>query len=387
MQLITLTPLGHEVVGSTVRTSCRVERHKNGIFERSDVLWYEYDAPEHLISECDVEPFLIAYILPAMAEGRSIIANGIISRELLSNLHEFQEVWRRWTKGRFQFANVRAESIAAGAERQDGAVLAFSGGVDACFSAWRHTQSLAGYRSQHIRLATFAHGMDIPLSNESDYDSYCECARTTLASVGVPLARLRTNYRSVIPMNWEHTHVCAIVSALQMFKGICGTILVGSTEPYDTLVSPWGSHPITDPLLSSAGMSVLHDGAGYSRTEKAAIVADWDAGCENLRVCWKGAKRDRNCGTCEKCIRTSLNFIVTGKRVPSSLVADITPEMIRGVTLRNEVAVGEYSAILDAAKRRGLTDPWVLEVERLLRWRRLTSLPRVVARRLRQWSR
>jgi hypothetical protein len=47
------------------------------------------------------------------------------------------------------------------------------------------------------------------------------------------------------------------------------------------------------------------DGADMSRFEKTRLVAAWDAGLQNIKVCtrnWPGA----NCGECEKCLRTML---------------------------------------------------------------------------------
>ena len=58
--------------------------------------------------------------------------------------------------------------------------------------------------------------------------------------------------------------------------------LIGSSEPYDALVIPWGSSPITDYLLSGDRLSIVHDGAGFSRTDKVAEVRHNQVACQTL---------------------------------------------------------------------------------------------------------
>ncbi len=52
-------------------------------------------------------------------------------------------------------------------------------------------------------------------------------------------------------------------------------------------------------------MRLVHDGAGYSRTEKVGFVAQHPVATKALKVCWQGKERGRNCGVCEKCVRTN----------------------------------------------------------------------------------
>src|SRR5262249_4815661 len=161
-------------------------------------------------------------------------------------------------------------------------------GVDGTFSVWRHARCRNGFRSQNIALCTMVHGFDIPLEEATAYSTAFARARYTLQSLPLPLLPLKTNARQVINVNWEHVVAASLVAALQNFKGMAGTCLVGSSEPYHSLILPWGSNPITDTLLSSGSFAVLHDGASHSRTRKVAEISDWKEGCANLRVCWQG---------------------------------------------------------------------------------------------------
>jgi hypothetical protein len=58
-----------------------------------------------------------------------------------------------------------------------------------------------------------------------------------------------------------------------------------STYSYSNL-APWGSHPLTDPLLSTLGTRVIHDDAAFSRIEKTEFIARREMALRTLRVCW-----------------------------------------------------------------------------------------------------
>lgn len=88
--------------------------------------------------------------------------------------------------------------------------------------------------------------------------------------------------------------------------------LIASSEPYSSLLLPWGSNPITDRLMSSDSFSIVHDAAAVTRNQKVRAISTWKEATRSIRVCWQGEHMDRNCGRCEKCIRTILNFRVMG---------------------------------------------------------------------------
>jgi hypothetical protein len=59
-------------------------------------------------------------------------------------------------------------------------------------------------------------------------------------------------------------------------------------------------------------------GASWYRTEKAAIIAANPVVLDNIRVCYERPELGEDCGSCEKCLRTKLNFYAAGvKRVPA----------------------------------------------------------------------
>ena len=177
---------------------------------------------------------------------------------------------------------------------------------------------------------------------------------------------VKTNYREISRAIWEDTFSTALVATLSNFKNLAGTCIVGSSEPYDSLVIPWGSSPITDHLLSSDEFVVMHDGASHSRTDKVKDISQWKAGMNNLRVCWEGELKDRNCGTCEKCIRTKLNFLAVGVSIPPCFPASDILEDMKNIKIRNDAVRAEWRQIYEYGITIQSSAPWLEKMKSMI---------------------
>ncbi|MFC1760318.1 hypothetical protein ACFLZD_02215, partial [Candidatus Neomarinimicrobiota bacterium] len=178
-----------------------------------------------------------------------------------------------------------------------------------------------------IKACVMVHGFDI--FKENEYMSAFNQAQDTLNDVSIPLYPLRTNYRSIIELDWNHTHGLALASCLNNFKKLYSTGIIAGTYNYKLNYYPYGSNPLTDPLLSSSAMQILHDGAKFTRDQKILTISKWKKSANNLRVCYSGKQQHLNCGKCGKCIHTRLIFTVNGLEVPESM-----PEIKNGQAIR-----------------------------------------------------
>lgn len=309
---------------------------------------------------------VIATIFRAMTTGSDIVAHGSVSRTLLENIEDFQDAWSAW------MPQYRKVSISADKEMADPStgmrrsIVAFSGGVDATFSLWRHARSQTPHMTD-VKTALLVHGFDIPLHRTTEFKVATDSARRIADAAGVHLVTVETNIRSIgLAERWPYTYVPALSSCLHLFDDRHDVGIIGSDEPYVALIIPWGSNPITNPLLSSGRFHIKYDSGGFTRTQKVKALATWSPALENLRVCWQGPKTGKNCGRCEKCIRTILNFKAVGAAKPACFEADATPEMIRSVNLANKIQRSFMQDILDEAKSNGVTGAWVDAVGALL---------------------
>jgi len=308
--------------------SCTIETRDGKRITSSKILKYELPSSITAPDGNDAEAYIIATILLAMAENRTLKVHGSVSRTLLSNLTEFRDAWNCWLPDIYHKIDFEATTIDDSVKTKNNiAIAAFSGGLDSTFTVWRHTQKLAGYRSQNIKACVMVHGFDI--FKEDEFLSAFNTAQDTLNDVNIPLVPLRTNYRSIIELDWNHTHGIAIISCLNNFKKQFSNGIIAGTYTYSRSQYTYGSNPITDLLLSSSNFKIIHDGASYNRDNKVKQISRWNKGVNNLRVCFSAVQKNTNCGICGKCIHTNLLFEINGINKPKSI-----PQLKSGKPIR-----------------------------------------------------
>ena len=329
-------------------------------------LWYCLPSEYSPLITKSCDPFVVATIFLAMGQSTDLVVHGEVSPSLLQNLAEFQAAWACWCPQRYQpveiTAEVEREQFKVESEK---AIAAFSGGVDGCFTLWRHRMGRCGRWQRNVQAGLMVHGFDIPLAQEENFKLTLQKSGAMLASLDVELIALATNFRE-LQQDWEDAFGAAIASCLMLFQGGYSAGLIGSSDPYQALNLPYGSNPITDPLLSSQSFQIICDGASCTRLQKVQEIANWQAAMTNLRVCWEGNQYDKNCGRCEKCIRTILNFRVLGLGLPPCFEQDVTDEQILGMKKLKKAQLIELYPILEAAKVRGITDSWVKSLDQFI---------------------
>ncbi|MGW5197679.1 hypothetical protein [Streptomyces spiralis] len=330
-----------------------------------DRLWYRIERRHESLLTDTMDPFVLATLFAAMRTGEDLHAGGGVTGTLLDNLDEFQSAWLQWRPERYHRVRITAEEELPDRAGPDdrSAVQTFSGGVDSAFTTIRHVSGAAGRQSLALTGAVMVHGFDIPLTERESYESLRHRSAPVLQKVGVDLIPVVTNFRSLWHSDlghWEDAFGTGMTSVLTLVSGGFRHGLIASSEPYSSLLLPWGSNPVTDGMLSGGRMRIHHDAAGVDRNEKVAGLARlWPEGADNLRVCWQGEHKDRNCCRCEKCIRTILNFRVSGSEVPASFPHEVTGEHILSLRGLSEAHVNPLRQILAAAQARRLEEPWV----------------------------
>lgn len=357
----------------------------------SQLLWYRLPEEYSSLITPSCDPFVVATVQMAMSQSTDLVVHGQVSPSLLQNLTEFQAAWACWRPERYKQIEITAEveQELPMAESSDKAISAFSGGVDSCFTVFRHRTGRCGRWQRNIQACVMVHGFDIPLEQQPVFDCAFENSRAMLASLELELIPIATNLKKLqreIRLNWLDAYGPAVASSLMLLQGGGYTAgLVGSAFSYHNLMLPRSSNPVTDHFLSSQVFQLVHDGAGFTRGDKIQEIADWSEALQNLRVCWEGAKKDRNCGRCEKCIRTILGFRVAGAGLPGCFEQDVTDQQILKLKGLSRIKLYELELILQDAKAAHLSDSWVRALEKcIVRNRPPTSLKAALKDRLRK---
>lgn len=323
-------------------------------------LWYRIPAIYRPIVTLNCDPFVVASLFLAMHKGTDVKVHGQVSPSLLRNLEEFQIAWSSWKPKQYQIIQIDAEierELEKKLETEQG-ISVFSGGVDSCFTAFRHHRGECGRQKRNLQAGLMVHGFDIPVEQEDIFSRAAQKSQMMLSSLGMDLIPMATNFRKVIKLDWEDVFGAAIASCLHLINRGYNMGMIPASYCYKNITLPYGSNPLTDSLLSSQSLAIVHDGAKFVRLEKIQQMLEWDEALTNLRVCWQGEQKDRNCCRCEKCIRNILNFRALGYGLPPCFEQDVTNGQIINLKVRGS-ALDAIEDLLEQIEINQISGDWV----------------------------
>ena len=385
-------------MSSALRISVGEERHAHAVVRTASFdsagghrrVFFEISG-DILPPPLEVHDFaVLSALIVAMREGRPMHVEGPVSEGLLRGLEEFQEAWAQW-RSRYAPIQITADQIVPiETPSMRRGIFAFSGGVDGTFALLRHHKARAGLRTARPVGAMLVHGFDIPLSEQQAFDRARANVAGAVGALGIPLAIVRTNWRSEACRVWPQEYLAGLSACLHQFRGLTNVGVLGAGEDYAHLEPPWGSNnPITNHLLSGGGFEIHTEGAGFTRTQRLALICDYPEIAAKLRVCWEGPITGGNCGRCEKCIRTKLNFMAN-KAAPVCFDGVATHAQILGLSARNSQQLAFLHEILTSARKNGARGTWTTMLALAIAKNRLMapawSLQRKVAGKLRPHS-
>lgn len=327
-------------------------------------VWFRVPSDYRALITSSCDPLVVATLLLAMRQSSDIKVHGEVSPSLLRNLAEFQAAWSSWRPNSYHPIEITAETEQEQCNPEAGekAIAAFSGGVDSSFTVWRHRTNHCGRLQRNLQAGLVVHGFDIPLEKQQAFDNATQKAEAILSSLDMKLIPMSTNIRQ-LALNWEDVFGTSAAACLMLLQRGYSAGLIASSFPYQALSFPYGSNPITDSLLSSNAFQIIHDGAEFTRISKMRELTNWTEAKQNLRVCWEGQELDKNCGRCEKCVRTILIFRIFGIGLPPCFEHDVSDNDILNIKVK-EGPLTELSRVLDAAKAAGVTESWVSALEK-----------------------
>jgi hypothetical protein len=264
-------------------------------------LWYR--VPDSYPFARSADPFLAAALLPAMVRGEQLEVDPTltVSPKLLKNIFRLQEIFHTWNPA-LNMVEVTARSAAA-QSLSGGALSFYSGGADSTYTFLKQKDEIT-----HL---VFIHGFDFFDAQES-YRAAVQRNTRFAETHGKTLIPVETNYypfgyRYRMNRNLSQGGCLASVALLLGFA----TAYVPASQAYDEL-TPFGSHPLTDPLWSNEATEVVHDGCEARRSDKLRAIVDSGVplAMANLRVCFKDI--NVNCGQCAKCLRTMVTLRLLG---------------------------------------------------------------------------
>jgi hypothetical protein len=275
------------------------------------------------------DSFLAAALLPAMAKGARLRSEAAVSAPMAAAVEKVQTVLAAWYP---ELTRVAVDApVRQGATTRDGNLVAafFSGGVDSFYTALKHQDELDAL--------VFIHGFDIRMERTAVRSACSRLARAAAAALGLSLVEVETNLRSFSRshVGWGAYHGSALASVALFLGGRFRRIYVPGSLSYDSHF-PHGSHPLLDPLWTTADVELVYDGFEANRFEKTSLVASSSEALRLLRVCNRSHRAPGagvNCGRCEKCLRTmvalrALGVLEACQTFPMRLELDLIPDVL-----------------------------------------------------------
>lgn len=361
--------------------SLRSERKQNRAKVAATVIWEDSDRPtrevyfevdETFAQHLSPNPhaFLVACLVPAMRHGEERIA---IDETICPELRNGLMTVMRWLEGWYclqrQPIHIEAEPGVRpprlGREERAGSFL--SGGLDSLATLRANRLDFPRDHPRSIKDCLVVYGFDFGGREGVDRQhELFERAVSSLSTIArdaeVTLIPVYTNIRHLdddVDFWMQEFHGAALAAVAHAASNRLTRVNIASTSKIPRIL-PWGSHPLLDPNYGSTDLRISHDGLRYSRLEKAGLIAGWDTALENIRVCNENPPDVLNCGRCEKCVRTMLEFLAVGglSRTSAFLAKDVSRELLEEVLDVEQLrhCVNEYSELIAPLTQQGRPD-------------------------------
>lgn len=338
-----ITDIRIEPAGRAIRAAARIA------WEESDRppldLFFETDEGRAREFRADPNAFLLACALPAMRHGeRRLSVEGAICPRLADGLATAAGVLRSWygPVRRLPAVEPAGGFVAPSPRSPARAGMLFSGGIDSTALLLSNRRDFGRDHPGRISIAFWITAFDAPAEGTAQL---AEAISRVTGEAGVDLVHVRSNLRRLdddLEFFARENLSAAFLSGVHLFSPGVSNVSVASTAPAGRL-EPWGSHPLLDPLYSTAALEVRHEMLAVPRLEKARRVAGWPVAVAHLHSCNDEPAGGRlNCGTCEKCVETMIELLVAGHPGPwpSFPETELSPSAISALPVLQDVARG-----------------------------------------------
>lgn len=314
-------------------------------YSKPRVLWFRFPRRWENSLFASSDAFLTAMILPAMAQGQPLSIEGQVSKKLLKGLHQYQAVFAKWYPHRFSVVEMCPDQVTDERYGGEWEATAFSGGVDSFYSWVTLKKQLHG--------ALFMAGFDMPLNLKRSIGELTASFEGLSEESKIPLSVGSTNLREFTDtVDWTNAHGPALAASALFFQKVWRKFYIPSSYTEETYPK-WGTHPELDPLLSTESMEFVHHGMEANRVRKLERLVLCPETYDRLRVCWIQDIGLKNCGKCEKCIRTQIALGLL-KALPrySTFPSPLTGRKIRSLAMRTHQSRLFARELIDESLKR-----------------------------------
>lgn len=239
----------------------------------------------------------------------------------------------------------------------------FTAGIDSWDTLLAHEKEIS-----HL---VYVHGFDVPGQTAEEQALVGRRVREAAAARGFELHEIHTDHRESgekLVGNFAFSHGAMLAAVGLMLANSIDTVFVASSNPYSQMF-PHGSTWMLDPLWSTNHVRIRYDGADKWRSAKAFGVARGHPDLlPHVIVCWDGYLKGKNCGRCEKCVRTMMSLHIAGMDdLSPAFGAELDPSAVEGIRFSGGWMNETYERILEGARAHRPDSPILPALESCLR--------------------
>ena len=305
----------------------------------------------------------------AMKKSLDLELRGPVDYLLVSNLTEFSAAWCQYRPTLFKTpVKIIADEFTSFQCRHHNEVnfsAAFSGGIDSTFLLICNASNTEVDMHPRISQAIMIDGFGFNLENIEQFRRTFQLGSSLCDSIGVELLSVRTNWSKVIKW-YEIFHTLGIASLLNLLsRNVAGGYIgLDFTYAEEFELGPWGNMAGLDRMLSASSFPILPFGGQSTRIGKLTTLS-LSGNDRYLSVCNSPGRTSINCGTCEKCQRTMLEYMSQGiTPAPGLFGSFVTLETVAKIKIRKPTQKLFYQAM--EAEWLDRSDPYLAAVQHLL---------------------
>ena len=303
MSMLTLEKPYIQRIGEKSRLCCNVLLEGN-----ASEIWYEAEReyePYLCAERCDA--FVAAMFPYAMSHGMDLVVDGPVSAKLAYQLDHFLiPALAKYTR-EFHMIKTRYASYSSENFGGTGVGVGVSGGVDSFYTILKNlNQENKEFNVTHLTF--FNVGSHGDFGGEEAREIFREraaAAKQLSDELGLPFVAVDSNVSDILQMNFEATCAYRSLSAVLALQKLFGCYHFASGESIDMFHIDGIEASYHDLLnvqcFSTEGTRIYSSGITENRFEKIGYIKDNPVVQKHLNVCISDSK---NCGHCDKCIRT-----------------------------------------------------------------------------------
>lgn len=261
-------------------------------------LWLEANVALDKTADC-----WLFFMLPiAMGLGEDLEITGPVTSTAVNSFHQAQLALLEKHPHLRKIAITHEPPITDNRSLDDDRAVAsfFSGGLDSAYTAETIPE---------INTLVSIWGFDIQLWHEKHWKITEDLLQIQAKEMKRELIILKTNIRDMSNglLYWGRDyHGSALAGVANALSNKIKRIYISATHDEDT--NRWGQFPDLSRAYSNSYQEIIEYGP-LVRAEKALALAN-NPRTKLMRVCYRNTRGHVNCGVCQKCIRTRLEFAI-----------------------------------------------------------------------------